>query len=567
MSTAEGLVASVLVPVHNATDTLGDQLQALVDQQGAPPFEVVVALNRCTDASGDVAESFADRLRVIVIEADERASAAHARNAAARAARGRHLLFCDADDRAAPRWVAEMVAPLEAGRADVVGGRIIVDRAGLPRSIHHARYRRFDGQCLHRAMSGLYYCLSASVACTRAAFEAVGGFDETFPGAGAEEVDLTSRMQRAGYRIGEAPDAELLYRPRTDLRGARAQLRSYAKGNMLLAAKEARLLPRPPAWLVAKRIIIRLGSQVLKQREWRPRALLLAADDTYAQHREIRRLWDAGYRARERDHDFPAPIGTPVVSGLAFSVSAATHEWYTYEGVEQHTIGVMAGLLQGGMFIDVGANIGVFSVAAALCGAPVMAFEPGDAARALLANNLRRHHCSALVEVRPEAVAEASGSAEFWSHGKDVVNGFTPAPAQFGPGPTLQRTMVPVVSLDDAVGDAAGPVDVTRIDVIKIDVEGHEAKVLDGAALLLQRNPDVSLIVELNPTALRAAGSNTAELMQRLPRDRWDIHLIDECSTPHLRAFDAEVQAWVAAAGAGWFGNLLAVPRGRPVPA
>lgn len=554
-------IVSVLLPVHNAVDQLGDQLQALVDQQGAPPFEVVVALNRCTDGSAELAMSFADRLQLLVISADGRASAAHARNAAARVARGRHLLFCDADDRAAPRWVAEMVAPLEAGRADVVGGRIVVDRTRLPESIYRARYQRFDGQCLHRAMSGLYYCLSASMGCSRAAFEAAGGFDESFPGAGAEEVDLTSRMQRLGHRIGEAPEAELLYRPRTDLRGARSQLRSYARGNMLLAAKEARLLPRPSALLVAKRVITRLGWQVLKRREWRPRALLLAADDTWAQHREIQRLWDGGYVAGERSHDFPAPVGTPVLGGLAFVTGAAAHEWNMYHGVEQHTLGAMAQLLRGGGFVDVGANIGLFSVAAARCGARVMAFEPGDAARSILALNLQRHRCSELVEVRTEAAGAVAGSAEFHSYDNDLVSGFTPASAHVRPGDALPPTQVRVVALDDAIGPEFG-----SLDLIKIDVEGHEAEVLDGARGLLQQHPEVALIVELNPAVLRAAGGSIDELLQRLPREQWALHLIDERREPHVREFDAATKAWVSEADEGWFGNLLAVPHGRAMP-
>ena len=553
-------VASVLIPVHDAADTLAEQLEALAQQHDAPPFEVIVALNRCTDSSRDVAVRFTDRLALRIVVADDRPSAAHARNAAARIARGEHLLFCDADDRVSPHWVARMVTPLVEGRADIVGGRIVVDRTGLPESIYRVRYERFDGRCLHHATSSLLYCLSASMACRRSAFDDVGGFDETFPGAGAEEVDLASRLQRSGYRIGEAPTAELSYRPRTTLRGAHAQQRSYARGNMLLAAKEGRLQPRPSAPLVASRVASRIGWSVLKRHEWRPTALGLAAADTFVQHREIRRVRDAGYVERPRSHDFPVPVTTPVLGGLAFAASEATHWWYASSGVEQQTMAIVRALLpEGGTFVDVGANVGLFAVAAALLGADVVAFEPADDVRLLLERNLLRHRVTDRVTVHPMAVGDRPGSAEFFTYDNDVVSGLTPAPAQFGPGAERSRAEVTVTTLDRSLPD--------RVDLVKIDVEGHEPAVLDGATEVLHRNPGAALLVELNPTAMRAAGADLDELLRRLPRERWDLHLVDELRSPHLRPFDTDTERWVRRAPDEWYANLLAVPVGRAVPA
>ncbi len=62
-------MVSVVIAVYNAEDTLGRQLQALADQTGAGDFEVVVALNRCTDRSRQVAEGFAERLALVIVDA------------------------------------------------------------------------------------------------------------------------------------------------------------------------------------------------------------------------------------------------------------------------------------------------------------------------------------------------------------------------------------------------------------------------------------------------------------------------------------------------------------------
>src|SRR6516225_1721018 len=134
------VAASVIIPVHNAERTLGDQLSALAGQTDSPEFEVVLVLNRCTDASRSVAESFSGRLDLVLVEAEEKASAAYARNVGAAKSTAPILLFCDADDRVYPRWIAEMVKVIEPGGPDFVGGRIVVDRTGLPDWIYHAAY-------------------------------------------------------------------------------------------------------------------------------------------------------------------------------------------------------------------------------------------------------------------------------------------------------------------------------------------------------------------------------------------------------------------------------------------
>src|SRR3954452_14318195 len=119
------LTATVVIPVHNGAGTLGEQLEALASQIDAPEFEVVVVLNRCTDASREVAAAWTGQLDLSTIEADDKAGAAYARNAGASSSRGSCLLFCDDDDRVSEQWVAEMLRPLLTGTADVVGGCVV----------------------------------------------------------------------------------------------------------------------------------------------------------------------------------------------------------------------------------------------------------------------------------------------------------------------------------------------------------------------------------------------------------------------------------------------------------
>ena len=102
---------SVVIPVHNAADTLVEQLESvLAAQADAPSGEILVVDNRSTDESAALAAAWAHAhdVDLRVIDAADRAGEPFARNVGLAAARGRHVLYCDADDRVAPTWIASM---------------------------------------------------------------------------------------------------------------------------------------------------------------------------------------------------------------------------------------------------------------------------------------------------------------------------------------------------------------------------------------------------------------------------------------------------------------------------
>jgi glycosyltransferase involved in cell wall biosynthesis len=99
---------SVIIPAYQAERTLPIQLRALAAQAGevTEPWEVIVADNGSTDGTAAVAETFAGRLPVRVVDASRRRGPAAARNDGAAASRGRVLVFTDADDVVQPGWLA-----------------------------------------------------------------------------------------------------------------------------------------------------------------------------------------------------------------------------------------------------------------------------------------------------------------------------------------------------------------------------------------------------------------------------------------------------------------------------
>ena len=97
---------SVIIACLNGAETLPETLASLAAQAWDRPWEILLADNGSTDASVEVFARFARAhpgLRMRVVDAGGQKGKSYALNLAIRAAAGRAILFCDADDTVAPR--------------------------------------------------------------------------------------------------------------------------------------------------------------------------------------------------------------------------------------------------------------------------------------------------------------------------------------------------------------------------------------------------------------------------------------------------------------------------------
>lgn len=570
------VLASVVIPAHNAEAVLARQLDALTNQVGAGDFEVIVVANRCTDGTAETAARFADRLRIDVIHANEMASASYARNIGAEHATGEFLLFCDADDEVQEAWVAQMVEPLRTARADFVGGHIEVDGRGMPDWLY--RWRTPNPSKRSRVTSGKPSIITASFAITAQAFRAVGGFDTDFRGAGFEDNDITNRLWQAGFRAGRATDAIVLYDARKNFRSILSKARGYELGRAIYEEKWEGVSQPTSLRLTAKRIVTQNRKLSARLGSYRPKVVLLVTYFHLAlliTNRRVHRSRRSISRTTTPLADPPdtftgcAHLDAPVIGGLGFATPNRNHANLLSNVfiIEAGTLAVIWDMLpMGGTFVDVGANVGTMSVAAALTSGSagrVIAFEPQQQVAALLSANARRHGVDERVTVRHEAVGASAGTHEMFFHVNSLVSGAIEAPQRFHPGRS-QRRVVSMVVLDDVID--------TPVSMLKVDVEGFEVEVFEGCRRILQDNRDIIVLFEVNYVLAEHMNRPLEKVFGFFPRSEWATYVINESAAidgsgrPVLEVIDGVLDEKRRSAKPPYT-NVLAVRRsGPPVP-
>ncbi len=171
-------------------------------------------------------------------------------------------------------------------------------------------------------------------------------------------------------------------------------------------------------------------------------------------------------------------------------------------------------LAPGATFVDIGAHDGYCSLKAAKIVGPsgrVIAVEPNPEMLTILRKNIEASQANDILVV-PVACADKQGTLTLFAASQSNTGSTSLSQAnatQYGQGGKSYQ--VPVRTLDAILREAA----VSRVDVVKIDVEGAEQLVLNGAIETLKRfRPTV--LIELDDLLLAPMGSSTSAITEFL---------------------------------------------------
>jgi FkbM family methyltransferase len=209
---------------------------------------------------------------------------------------------------------------------------------------------------------------------------------------------------------------------------------------------------------------------------------------------------------------------------------AMVSPWLVLDGLwESHvTDWLQHTLREGQVFVDVGANIGYFTLLGAMLVGPggrCVGIEAHPRLAELLQRNViingLHHHVttwhraawSETAELKLHMRRNFASNSSIGSIGADALTRL---------GDTEKIVEVPAVRLDDLLSD------LPSIDVLKIDVEGAEVHVVTGLARILASNPAITVMFEWSPGQITDVGDDPATLLDLLLGHGFRFRLLED---------------------------------------
>lgn len=227
----------------------------------------------------------------------------------------------------------------------------------------------------------------------------------------------------------------------------------------------------------------------------------------------------------------------PVVSG---AIALGVYEPYVTTVIRQH-------LKPGSHFVDVGANLGYYSVIAAAKANIVWAFEPDPDNFIILKTNQKINNFINLKCYNFGLAQKSATKFLYLDADNKGKHSLLPISEEF--------VSIKLKKFDDIWIREGRP----KIDFIKIDVEGWEAEVLYGMEQYLKANRP-TIIFELVPDRIIQSGHDPLKLLKFLHDLNYKLNLVDENHKKLTEIFDVSLTVSKLSRKSG-FTNLLALPK------
>ncbi len=527
-------LVSVIIPCYNTADYLGEAIESVLAQTYGN-FEVIVVDDGSTDNTPQVVRSFDDK-RIRYVYQDNKGLPG-ARNTGIRHSKGQYLAFLDADDYFLPNKLTDQVAFLES-HPDfglVAGWHLRVDQNG--RIIKECKSRSGEVSVEEQLVNNRFIIHSTLI--RRDWVVRAGCFDESLHGA--EEWDFHSRLAIAGCPMYRTNDCVCAYRfvpgsLSTDIECQLNGARQAAKkifSSQDLSSELAELMPKVMGFKYVKAAIpsYALG-RIDKGRQYLAAALTW---DPCLCHNNYQRIinyllfWFRHVRFNCPSHlvesvfdNLPAEAGGMLamreetlhklvqggttMSSLSVSGNAVINMdkadkdkiyerlnkcYFSEECHEKEVIEHLPEILNGARtFVDIGASLGQYTFYANKCmqGAQIFAIEANPIRFEELKRNCSKWELLSTNRLTPlfAAASDKDGRETFYVTNSPTTGALFKRDLSAG-SVDWHPTTVDCVRLDSLFRDSSP-------DVVKIDVEGAELRVLKGATRILREGRTKFLI-------------------------------------------------------------------------
>jgi glycosyltransferase involved in cell wall biosynthesis len=225
---------SLIIPVYNRPDEVGELLESLTQQHYNEPFEIIVIEDGSTITSKDIVERFRDRLN-IQYHYKPNSGPGDSRNFGMSVATGDYFIIFDSDCIIPPQYLSEVTSELISGYADCFGGpdNATDSFSDIQKAINFAMtsFLTTGGIRGGSENAGKFQPRSFNMGLSPAAFAATGGFGNIHPG---EDPDLTMRLWKLGFSTKLFPKAFVYHKRRIDWEKFSIQVSKFGKARPIL---------------------------------------------------------------------------------------------------------------------------------------------------------------------------------------------------------------------------------------------------------------------------------------------------------------------------------------------
>jgi glycosyltransferase involved in cell wall biosynthesis len=248
---------SVIVPVYNRIDEVDDLLKSLSEQTSSD-FEVIIVEDGSTQPCEDAVKRYADKVDVkYFYKSNEGRSIA--RNYGMERASGEYFIFVDSDCVIPADYFDNVDRSLAKNPLDCFGGPDAAHDSFTPtqKAINHSMTSFLTTGGIRGGKISLekFTPRTFNMGYSRKVYERVGGFREMF----SEDIDMSTRIRKAGFTIGLIHDAPMYHKRRVDFRKFMRQVYVFGMSRItlyLLYPESLKLVHMLPAAAVVGAILL-----------------------------------------------------------------------------------------------------------------------------------------------------------------------------------------------------------------------------------------------------------------------------------------------------------------------
>jgi len=221
---------SIIIPSHNRPKCLQQCLAAITELDYArDKFEVIVVDDGSSTQLDPIVDLFSAKINLHLLK-QEHAGPARARNRGVKQAKGEFLAFTDDDCRPTPGWLATLMNFLAIKPDSMIGGEILNALPGNSFSSASQALVSYLYFYYNKNSKEAHFFTANNIALSKKCFLAVGGFDQEWGIAAAEDREFCDRWLLSGYQMTYAPEAVIYHAHPMSLTGFWDQQFNYGRG-------------------------------------------------------------------------------------------------------------------------------------------------------------------------------------------------------------------------------------------------------------------------------------------------------------------------------------------------